>query len=147
MSWLKTAALLMMTTVLFACGEPEEKVPTDPEDVALAFFTAIYVDDNVEKALEVSGPDLQDLLSHYRNVTAIKRHVIGMEIESPDIQVKNSSADFFRKLTDDVEVELHFSAYIDGRVYKDVRFVIVSQEFQGQWVVKKVVADPFASNG
>lgn len=118
-----------------------------PEDVALEFFTAIYLDDDVVKAQSYSGKELSELLGHYRNLHAIKRHIVGMELSRPAIQVRNSSADFFRRLAEDVEVELHFTSEVDGRVYKDIRIVVVSRGRGKHWLVEKILPDPFATNG
>lgn len=130
---------------LTACQE--EKPQRDPEDVAVAFFQAIYVDGDVEKAKSLSGAKLSELLGHYRNLDAIKRHVVGMEIVNPEIEVKDSSADFFRRLDEDVWVELHFKSVIGRSTVMDVRVVHMSQQFAETWVVESIEADPFATNG
>lgn len=139
-------AAVFFLLLLQACG-PSEEEGMAPEDVALNFFTAIYNDGDVEKAQSFSGDELYELLGHYRNITAVKRHVIGMEIENPKIEVKDSSADFFRRLQEDVKVELHFTTKVDGRTYKDIRVVLVGKVNDHLWQVKKVLADPFATNG
>lgn len=118
-----------------------------PEDVAQFFFNAIYVEENLEKAQSVSSPELKKLLQHYRNMHAIQRHIIGMVMHQPEIQVKDTSADFFRRLHHDVKVELLFTSHIDDRVYKDVRIVVVSKGADGHWFVERIEADPFATNG
>lgn len=146
MKWYQAFAALLCSLTLLAC-ESEKDPALEPEDVALEFFSAIYVDEDLQRAQNVSGTELKELLGHYRNMHAIKRHIIGMEIVRPEIQVKDSSADFFRRLADDVKVELHFTSKVDGRVYKDIRIVLVSKGSDGRWQVQKVLADPFATNG
>ena len=146
MTGFRIIAALVCSLALLACNPSDDEIKA-PEDVALDFFTALYIDSDVAKAQSMAGEDLSALLAHYRNITAVKRHVIGMEIETPKIEVKNSTADFFRRLASDVHVEIHFTSHIDGKVFKDIRTVIVSKESADYWVVTTILADPFATNG
>ncbi|GGA84780.1 hypothetical protein GCM10011369_28500 [Neiella marina] len=143
--WLRIVTLMLAVLTLIGCQD--NKPQQDPEDVAVAFFSAIYVEEDLEKAKRLSGPKLAELLEHYRNMEAIKRHVVGMEMVNPEIEVKNSSADFFRRLDQDVWVELHFTSKVGRSTIMDVRVVHLSQQFANTWVVHKIDADPFATNG
>ena len=146
MKWYQVFAALCCSLSLVAC-QPSQEGALDPEDVALEFFTAIYLDGDIEKAQSVSGTELSELLGHYRNLNAVKRHIVGMEMEQPEIQVKESSADFFRRLSEDVKVELHFTSRVNGRIFKDIRIVVVSKGIGEHWLVEKILADPFTTNG
>ncbi len=144
MKWL--AVILVSILTLSGCNSDEQK-PMGPEDVAVEFFKAIYVDEDVTKAQQMCVYELSELLQHYRNINAIKRHLIGMELKQPTIEVKDTSADFFRRLSEDVHVELHFTSRMNGRIYRDVRIVNVIKEADGIWRVEKIQADPFSTNG
>ncbi|MBW8191004.1 hypothetical protein K0504_08150 [Neiella marina] len=139
--------LITFLAVLSLCACQEENPKQDPEDIAVAFFHAIYVDGDVEKAKSLAGPELAELLGHYRNLDAVKRHIVGMEMSNPEIEVKDSSADFFRRLDEDVWVELHFKSVQGRSTIMDVRVVHLSQQFAESWVVDSIDPDPFATNG
>lgn len=124
-----------------------------PGDVAKAFFTAIYIDRDLEAAVALSGPKLADLLNHYRNINEIQRNVIGMKVPNPEITVLDTSKALFAEYQDEMAVELRFDGHINGYQIDDVRTVIMKRlphlrdnpDTNG-WVVMEIKPDPFISN-
>jgi len=140
---------LLLGLSLTGCSQQEEIV--EPEDVALQFFNAVYNTKDAETARALVGDKIGELIDHYRSISNIQRHVIGMQMPgrpSIDVEVKNTSADFFRRLDKKhVQVEVRFSSEVDGRKYYDSRTVILTKVGNNYWLITEILDDPFAVNG
>lgn len=146
-----TTLLLLMSMLLVAnttsCTEAAA-----PEDTAIKFFQALYVDKDIETAKRLAGSDIAELIGHYRNFTEIHKYVVGMVIPPPEISIIETSSNFFGNYhQNEVEVTLHFTAYKGGHTFEDVRTVIVSRvsakaerdPLNGGWHVTEIKPDPF----
>ncbi len=135
----------LITCGALIMGGCKEKEAT-PEDTAIAFFTAIYVNNDVEAAKAISVEPLQDLLEHYHTPEMIQRHMFNLTMEDPEITVTESSADFFRKVATSVRLKVHFVGRFDGGKVEDDRTVRLTKKGM-RWYIVEVMPDKFATNG
>jgi phage tail tube protein FII len=133
---------LMGSLLISGCKEK----PSTPEQAALDFFAAIYIDDDVDKATQHTLPKLTELLQHYKTAHAVKRHLIGLSMQDVELNLSDTDADFFRKVATKAQVTIRFKGKIDGRVREDERTVKVIKK-GNIWYVDSIKADIFMSNG
>ena len=128
-------AVTLLMTLLSGCGD-KSKVKM-PEDVAKEFLEAIYVTGDLKTARQLSVKELSDLLYHYRSMSTIQRHVLGLRLTTADITVRDVEADFFRRSEKDVKVELHIRGDFEGDRRADDRFLLMTKDGR-RWKVKRI---------
>ena len=82
MSYLKVS-LLSFLLILTACGEEKKITEIDnPEEVAVAFFDALYNKKDVKEAASVCSPQLARIILHYKSSQAVARHLFNMKYDN-----------------------------------------------------------------
>ncbi len=133
---------------LFGCGDASDKEQhvLTPEEVSLGFFSAIYVDRDVEKAkLYVDAP-LKEVLTHYYIAAAVQRNMLGLSITNVEMEIDDIDIDFFRKFTKDVMVVVKMKGLKGGQPWIDDRTLRL-HKISGKWIIVEIMPEKRKVNG
>lgn len=133
---------------LFGCGEPantQQPVLT-PEEVSLGFFSAIYVDRNVEKAKQFVNEPLQEVLSHYHIAAAVQRNMLSLSMTNVEMEIDDIDIDFFRKFTKDVIVVVKMKGLKGGQPWIDDRTIRL-HKIANKWIIVEILPEKRKVNG
>lgn len=121
-------------------GCDKEQVVLSPEQVSLGFFSAIYVDRDVEKAKQFVDADLQELLDHYYIAASVQRHVLGLSMTDVTMSIDEIDIDFFRKFTDDVTVIVKMVGLKGGERWIDDRTIRLHKRGKS-WIIVDILPE------
>lgn len=133
---------------LFGCGDAGDKEQhvLTPEEVSLGFFSAIYVDRDVEKAkLYVDAP-LKEVLTHYYIAAAVQRNMLGLSMTNVEMEIDDIDIDFFRKFTKDVMVVVKMKGLKGGQPWIDDRTIRL-HKIGGKWIIVEFMPEKRKVNG
>ncbi|QYJ72967.1 hypothetical protein K0H59_08105 [Shewanella sp. FJAT-51649] len=133
---------------LFGCGDASDKEQhvLTPEEVSLGFFSAIYVDRDVEKAkLYVDAP-LKEVLTHYYIAAAVQRNMLGLSMTNVEMEIDDIDIDFFRKFTKDVIVVVKMKGLKGGQPWIDDRTLRL-HKISGKWIIVEIMPEKRKVNG
>ena len=136
-------ALMSFFLLLTACNSEEKITEIDnPEDVAIAFFDALYNKKDVKKAASVCSPQLARIILHYKSPQAVARHLFNMKYDSVKINPDDSGVKVREQFKDSAEIILYFDGIYNENRIKDIKRVSLVQQKSG-WVIDKILKDPF----
>lgn len=136
--------LLLSLLLLSACGQEEEPITKidNPEQIAVAFFDALYNEKNIEKAASVCSPQLARIILHYKSSQAVARHLFNMSYDTVIIEPDSSGVKVREQFKNKAVITLYFDgSYNDNRL-KDVKRLSLIQ-IDDRWVIDKILKDPF----
>ncbi|MBB1270741.1 hypothetical protein [Shewanella sp. SR44-3] len=125
--------IILLLFILQGCEQAEE-IQLSPEEVSLGFFSAIYIDRDVEKAKPFVTAELQELLEHYYIAASVQRHVLGLSMTDVSMSIDEIDIDFFRKFTDDVTVIIKMVGKKGGKHWVDDRTIRLHKRGK-RWVI------------
>ena len=143
MSILKYLFLLIVVSMM-GCSSDEQSITSidNPELVTIAFFNAIYNENDLEKAASVCSPKLARILLHYKSSKAVGRHMFNMSYDKVEITPEDSGVKVREQFKDAAIIIVYFDGmYFDER-RKDVKRLYLVQT-DGKWVIEKFLKDPF----
>lgn len=114
-----------------------------PEITAVAFFEAIYVDNDIKKAQKFVTPSLQRVMSSYHSGKAMGRTLLNMSFDDVVITVEDTNKSVREFYTDKADVMLIFTGTHDGSKQVNMRMVKMVKQ-KGKWLVNEIKNDPFA---
>lgn len=129
---------------MMGCGEDRESITSinNPELVTIAFFNAIYNENNLEKAASVCSPKLARILLHYKSSKAVGRHLFNMSYDKVTVTPEDSGVKVREQFQDAAIIIVYFDGtYFNERI-KDVKSVYLVQ-VNGKWIIEKFLKDPF----
>ena len=142
--------------MLFGCGSESNSdsakastkgsaaTATDsPELIAVKFFEAIYVDNDIKKAQKFVSPSLQRVMSSYHSGKAMGRTLLNMSFDEVTITVEDTNKSVREFYTDKADVMLIFTGSYDGNKQVNMRMVKMVKQ-NGKWFVNEIKDDPFA---
>ena len=133
---------------MFGCGEPTDKEQhvLTPEEVSLGFFSAIYVDRDVEKAKQYVNEQLKEVLTHYYIAAAVQRNVLSLSMTNVEMEIDDIDIDFFRKFTKDVMVVVKMKGLKGGQPWIDDRTIRL-HKISGKWIIVEIMPEKRKVNG
>ncbi|MCC4833114.1 hypothetical protein Q4601_20130 [Shewanella sp. 1_MG-2023] len=135
-------SLLLIT----ACSPAEDsqqgrlEKALSPEQVSIGFFTAIYVERDIEKAKVYVSQELKDIMSHYHIASAVQRHVLGLSMTDVNMSIDDIDIDFFRKFTDEVDVKVKMEGLRGGSPWVDDRTIKLVKNGK-RWTIVEVLTE------
>lgn len=142
MLYLKST-LFCLLFLLTACnGEKKITEIDNPEEVAVAFFDALYNEKDVKKAASVCSPKLARIILHYKSPQAVARHLFNMKYDNVMIKPDDSGVKVREQFKDSAEITLYFEGTYYGDKIKDVKRILLIQKSNG-WFIDKILKDPF----
>jgi len=137
--------ILLILFLVSACDDNNKEITKidNPELVAVAFFDALYNEKNVQKAASVCDPKLARLILHYRSSQAVARHLFNMSYDKVTIKPDDSGVKLRKQFKNKAIITLYFDGYYQENRLKDVKRISLVQLDGGQWVINKILKDPF----
>jgi len=132
---LRNSLIVALAIGVTACAD-EESIML-PEQVAKEFVDAVYNKKSIKAIKAHSTKKISDIVSHYRSVKMVQRHVMNLSLDKATIEVSDVGGDFFRKTRKDLTVELHIRGKANGGIVADDRFLLMTHQ-DGRWKVKRV---------
>jgi len=135
--------LLSFLVLLLGCGE-EEKITeiNNPELVAIAFFNALYNENDLKKAASVCEPKLARIILHYKSTKAVARHLFNMSYDNVEIKPDSSGVKVREQFKNSAVIIMYFDGFYNGQRLKDIKKISLVQE-DDHWVIDKLLKDPF----
>lgn len=132
--------LLVLAILLSGCKETVDDAEVNlqkPEDVATAFFYAVYNDRDISATKPYVNEEIWQILTHYKIATAVQRHVLNLTMTDITVQVLDVDLDFFRKFTSSTEVIVKIIGTKRGRKWKDDRKLLLKKKGK-RWIITKI---------
>lgn len=136
---------ILFSLLLSACGNNEPtKQESKPEDAAIAFFDALYNQNDLNKAVKYATPQTTRIMLHYKTAKAVQRHFINMKFDTVDISVDTTGRGepLVSASATKAKVTLYFDGTYDGRTIRDLKTIELEKQLN-EWKVKKIKADPY----
>lgn len=131
--------------LLSACGEEDKDKISDvdnPEVVTIAFFNALYNENNIKKAASVCSPKLARIILHYKSTKAVARHLFNMSYDNVVVKPDDSGVKVREQFKNSAEITVYFDGYYQDNRLKDVKRLSLIQ-VDNKWVIDKILKDPF----
>ena len=131
--------------LIFGCGESNKDTirnVDNPEVVAIAFFDALYNEQNIKKAASVCSPKLARIILHYKSTKAVARHMFNMSYDEVDITPDDSGIKVREQFKDSAVITIYFNGYYQNSNLKDVKRLSLIQ-VNDKWLIDKILKDPF----
>ncbi|GAA6172936.1 hypothetical protein NBRC116592_26060 [Colwellia sp. KU-HH00111] len=131
--------------LLSACGSETKEISKieNPKLVAVAFFEAIYKENNINKAAAACSPKLSRLLLHYKTSKSVARHMFNMSFEEIiDIRPDDTGVKVRERFKDKAVVTVYLEGYYQGGKLKDVKRLSLIQK-DNEWLIDEILKDPF----
>ncbi|GLP94814.1 hypothetical protein [Paraferrimonas sedimenticola] len=138
--------LLLVALLSLGCQPKDPRAEMTPEQVAIAFLDAIYVQQNTQLASEFVSDELKELLAHYRLPSSVQRHVLGLRMNNAELMIGDVGIDFFRLSDKDIQVTVKLEGDLDFERRLDDRTLELNR-INGYWYVTKVEMDIHDING
>jgi hypothetical protein len=149
---MRAFVLLFSLLLLCACGESSETKAGSttsaevPEQIAVKFFEAILVENDIKKARKYVVPSLARVLDSFTSGKAAGRTLLNMKFDEVVITVEDTNKNVREFYTDKADVMLIFTGTYDGGKRVDMRMVKMVVE-KGHWMISEIKTDPFARAG
>lgn len=138
-------SLLLFLMLLGGCS-PATGPSQPPEKVAVAFFEALYVDKDINRALPMVDGELKGLFHHYKLASQVQRNLFGLYMEEVEVELSSTNADFFRRRNSDILVTIKLKGLVNGYLRQDLREIRL-QVIDHQWKVTEITDDRWLTNG
>lgn len=143
---LKKLLLLISFLMFTACGDngPDIKGDNDsPEYLATAFFYAVLIEDDLNKAIKMSVPKYGRILKSYGSTRQFARNVLNMRFDEVTIEVDHGSRSVRKRFGDTATLNVVLHGRHNGNKIADMRRIKLIKQ-KGRWYVEKVLDDPYA---
>ncbi|WP_440903836.1 hypothetical protein ACMZOO_13380 [Catenovulum sp. SX2] len=137
------STLIALTLLLTACGDkaPENE---QPGPAAIAFFEAIYNQDDLNAAVKLATPQYGRILESYHSAKRVQSVLFNRRYDS--VQIEEDKAQMGRSLipasAKNATVSLMLDGTYDGNRHRDIKYVVMVKQ-QGKWLVDKLKADVY----
>jgi len=134
----KTYALFCLSFLLVSCNS-EQKM--SPEEVAVAFFDAIYNKNDLDEALTYCSPELAQEVSQYVSAKNAARRLFNMSFDSVEINAAFGDMNVRQEFTTSGQLTILFTGYNQGRLYKDLKNIRMIKKDRN-WLIDEFLPDP-----
>lgn len=132
---------IFIALAMCGCGsEPKDNA----EDVAIAFFDAIYNLNNINKAQKLCTANLAKKISKYKTTKNVARRLFNMSFDSVKIDAALGDMKVRDEFRNSGKLTILFTGYRQGKIFKDLTKIMLIK--QGDiWLINKLLPDPVSS--
>lgn len=135
----------LMTTflalLLFGCAEEFAEVEEPAEDVAVAFFDAIYNQNNIDKAKRLSTPELAAQIGEYMTAKNVARRLFNMSYDSVEVHAALGDVSVKQAFERTGQLTMLFTGERYGKTVKELKNIRLVKN-GNSWLVAEVLPDP-----
>jgi len=126
---------------MFGCGsEPREKAD-NAEDVAIAFFNAIYNQNDINQAKKFCTTNFATEMSKYVTAKNVARRLFNMSFDSVEIDAALGDLKVRGEFKNSGKLTLLFTGYRQEKIYKELKKIKLIK--QGDiWLIDELLPDP-----
>ena len=134
----KNFFMIIVALAMFGCGsEPKENA----EDVAIAFFNAIYNQNDINKAKKLCTTNFANEISKYVTTKNVARRLFNMSFDSVEIDAALGDMKVRGEFKDSGKLTLLFTGYRQEKIYKELKKIKLIK--QGDiWLIDELLRDP-----
>lgn len=112
-----------------------------PEDVAVAFFDALYNENDIDKALTFCSPDLAEEVSQYVTAKNAARRLFNMSYDTVEINAAFGDMNVRQQFANSGQLTILFTGYRQGKLYKDLKSIRMIKKNR-TWLIDEFLPDP-----
>jgi len=131
---------ISVALMLFGCGD-EPEVEQTAEDVAVAFFDAVYNQNDIDKALALSTPNFAEELGKYITTKNAARRLFNMSFDSVQIDAALGDKNVRREFKRSGKLVILFTGYRQDKLYKEMKEIRLVKKGDN-WLVDELLPDP-----
>jgi hypothetical protein len=144
------ALILFFSLLLLSACDSAPSSTTDsaevPEQIAVKFFEALLVNNDLKTAQKYTVPTLGRVLQSFSSAKAASRTLLNMKFDEVTITIEDTNKSVREFYTDKADVMLIFTGTYDGGKRVDMRMVKMVA-LKGKWLISEIKPDPFARAG
>ena len=147
-NFLHLLCIASLICIMSGC-EKEERIgrygmldENTPEYTAVMFIRGIYLDDSIDRALDISTDRLARILQRYHTNNNVQRHLFNLKYDTVEVTPQTGQSVGRTEYAESAIVTLFFSGEYNGDKVEDLR-TLELVKVNGRWKVDKVQADPF----
>ncbi|GLX78355.1 hypothetical protein tinsulaeT_16950 [Thalassotalea insulae] len=132
---------IFFALTLCACNEPKE---ISADQVAVAFFDALYNQKDIKQATSYCTPDFAKQLTQYRTAQNAARRLFNMSFDSTKIDAALADFKVREEFNTTGKLTILFTGDRHGKTYKELKSIKMVKKGQ-TWLVDELLKDPIAS--
>ncbi|WAJ69620.1 hypothetical protein [Catenovulum adriaticum] len=142
-SLLKVSLISGLFFFLQACGQ-NQTFTQEPGEIAIAFFEAIYNQQDLEAAADLATPQYSRILKSYYTVERVQKVLFNRRYDSVEIEEDRnlSGISFTKSQAKKAYVTLMLDGTFNGDRFRDLKQVVMQKQ-RGKWRVDKLKADVY----
>ena len=133
--------LLLIVLSIAGCNTNAER---SAEGVAIAFFDAIYNQNNLKEAALLCTPQFSKKLSKYVTTKNIARRMLNMSFDSVKIDAGLGDINVRQEFNNTGSLTILFTGTRQGKIYKELKRIKLIKKGDS-WFVDKLLKDPISS--
>ncbi len=141
----KFSICTVLCLFIAACGPSEQEVAEAslPEEIAVAFFDALYNQKDLNIAVKHVTPKASRVMLHYKTASAVQRHILNMKFDQVTIVVdKDPTGALLGENAKKATITLMFDGQYDGKIIRDMKTVKMVKQ-KNVWKLDEIKADPY----
>ncbi|MFQ6370509.1 hypothetical protein [Shewanella sp. YIC-542] len=137
--------LFFCTLCIFGCSDAIKEGAATPEQIALGFFQAIYVDRNVEQATQYVDEPIKEVLRSYYIAASVQRYMLALSMTDVTLSIEDIDIDFFRKFSNETTVVVKLAGKRAGKKWVDDRTLRLKKRGES-WIIVEIVPETGKTN-
>jgi len=140
MSYLARVSFIIGTIfclTILGCGPSSKTTELSEQEVAKAFFDAIYNKKDLKKALLFTSTKLKTEVKKYKTAKHLARKLLNMSFDSVKLETSATDVQILDEFSTKVTLNVLFTGLRDGKIFKDYKKVRVVKE-NDVWLVDKI---------
>jgi len=130
--------VILASLLLFGCGSDSE---APAEDVAIAFFDAIYNQKDINKAASMCTPKFAIEIKKYKTAKNVARRLLNMSFDSVKIEAALGDIKVREEFKTSGKLTVLFTGYRQDKIFKELKAIKLIK-VNDVWLVEKLLADP-----
>jgi hypothetical protein len=133
--------MVIIALAMFGCGSDPKEKADNAEGVAIAFFNAIYNQNDINKAKTLCTPRFAKEISKYVTTKNVARRLFNMSFDSVEIDAALGDAKVRGEFKNSGKLTLLFTGYRQEKIYKELKKIKLIK--QGDiWLIDELLRDP-----
>ena len=129
---------IIFFVAIWGCNPSSKESDLSEQEVAVAFFEAVYNQKDLQKVLSLSSTNLKTEVKKYKTANHLARKFLNMSFDSVELETSSTNTQILDEYSTQVTLTVLFTGQRDGSIYKDYKKVLVVKE-NNIWLVDKLL--------